>query len=50
MEEGNIHYKLCDDKETCSKIVEESGIDSEVLHILNRHVPVKVTKGERCKQ
>lgn len=45
-EEGNMYYKLRDDKATCCKILEEFGLDPEVSHIINGHVPVKVTKGE----
>ncbi len=45
-EEGNKYYKLRDDKETCCRILEEFGLDPEVSHIVNGHVPVKVTKGE----
>ncbi len=45
-EEGNLYYKLRDDKATCKRILEEFGLDPEVSHIVNGHVPVKVTKGE----
>lgn len=45
-EEGNLYYKLRDDQETCSRILEEFGLDPEVSHIINGHVPVKVAKGE----
>ncbi len=45
-EEGNLYYKLRDDKETCCRILEEFGLDPESSHIVNGHVPVKVTKGE----
>ncbi len=45
-EEGNMYYKLRDDKDTCCMILEEFGLDSEISHIVNGHVPVKVTKGE----
>ncbi len=45
-EEGNSYYKLRDDKDTCCRILKEFGLDPEVSHIVNGHVPVKVTKGE----
>jgi fructose-1,6-bisphosphatase-3 len=45
-EELNMYYKLRDDKETCCRVLEEFGLDPEVAHIINGHVPVKVTEGE----
>ncbi len=45
-EESNTYYKLRDDKDTSCKILEEFGLDPEVSHIVNGHVPVKVAKGE----
>ena len=45
-EESNKYYELRDDKETCCRILEEFGMDPESSHIINGHVPVKVTKGE----
>ena len=45
-EQGNMYYQLRDDKATCCKILEEFGLDPETSHIVNGHVPVKVTKGE----
>ena len=45
-EESNSYYKLRDDKETCCRILNEFGLDPEVSHIVNGHVPVKVGKGE----
>ena len=45
-EESNTYYKLRDDKDTCIRILKEFGLDPEVSHIINGHVPVKVTKGE----
>ncbi len=43
---GN-YYILCDDVDICEKILNEFGIDSERSHIINGHVPVKTTKGEK---
>jgi len=45
-EESNTYYKLRDDKETCCRILKEFGLDPEVSHIINGHVPVKVGKGQ----
>ena len=45
-EESNMYYKLRDDKEACCRILEEFGLDPEVSHIINGHIPVKVAKGE----
>ncbi|MDR2084046.1 MAG: fructose-1,6-bisphosphatase [Bacteroidales bacterium] len=40
------YYNYRDNKETCKMILEEFGLDPEVSHIVNGHVPVKVKKGE----
>ena len=45
-EESNMYYKLRDDPASCSRVLEEFGLDPEVSHIINGHVPVKVAKGE----
>jgi len=45
-EESNLYYKLRDDQGTINRILEEFGLDPEVSHIINGHVPVKVGKGE----
>jgi fructose-1,6-bisphosphatase-3 len=45
-EDSNTYYKLRDDQKTCERILEEFGLDPEVSHIVNGHVPVKVAKGE----
>ncbi len=45
-EERNPYYNLRDDQETCNRILAEFGLDPEVSHIINGHVPVKVSKGE----
>lgn len=42
----NTYYDLRDDKETCYRILKEFGLDPENSHIVNGHVPVKVSKGE----
>lgn len=45
-EESNMYYKLRDDRETSCRILEEFGLDPGVSHIINGHVPVRVSKGE----
>lgn len=45
-EESNMYYKLRDSKDSCCRILKEFGLDPEVSHIINGHVPVKVAKGE----
>jgi len=45
-EDRNKYYELRDDKDTCCRILEEFGLDPENSHIVNGHVPVKVSKGE----
>jgi fructose-1,6-bisphosphatase-3 len=45
-EESNTYYKLRDNKDSCCRILEEFGLDPEVSHIINGHVPVKVAMGE----
>ena len=45
-EEKNKYYSLRENKETCSMILEEFGLDPQKSHIINGHVPVKVKKGE----
>ena len=47
VEKRNAYYALRDTDETASKILAEFGLDPETGHIVNGHVPVKVTKGER---
>lgn len=45
-EESNMYYKLRDSKESCCRILKEFGLDPDVSHIINGHVPVKVAMGE----
>ncbi|WP_066630669.1 fructose-bisphosphatase class III [Labilibacter marinus] len=45
-EESNTYYKLRDNKDSCSRILHEFGLDPGISHIINGHVPVKVKKGE----
>jgi fructose-1,6-bisphosphatase-3 len=45
-EEKNAYYHLCNEEEICSLILEEFGLPSEKGHIINGHVPVRVSDGE----
>ncbi len=42
----NAYYKLYDQEEICNKIIREFGLDESHSHIINGHVPVRITKGE----
>jgi len=46
-EKRNAYYTLRDTEESACKILKEFGLDPENGRIINGHVPVKVTKGER---
>ncbi|MDR2451608.1 MAG: fructose-1,6-bisphosphatase [Candidatus Accumulibacter sp.] len=46
-EARNPYYQLRDTEETARRILAEFGLDPETGCIINGHVPVKVTKGER---
>ncbi|MFH5831176.1 fructose-1,6-bisphosphatase [Halalkalibaculum sp. DA3122] len=45
-EQMNPYYDYRGDEEVAVKILEEFGADTENGHIINGHVPVKVTRGE----
>ncbi|MDR0949118.1 MAG: fructose-1,6-bisphosphatase [Lachnospiraceae bacterium] len=45
-EEKNAYYHLCNEEEICSLILEEFGLSSQGGHIINGHVPVRVSEGE----
>jgi fructose-1,6-bisphosphatase-3 len=45
-EHKNNYYKLYENEEICNKIIEEFGLDVDYSHIINGHVPVRITKGE----
>ncbi len=45
-EERCPYYKYRDKEEICRMILENFGMDPENSHIINGHVPVKVSKGE----
>lgn len=42
----NPYYLYRDQEETCLRILEEFGLHGQGCHIINGHVPVKVTAGE----
>jgi len=45
-EKRNPYYEFRDQEDTARKILEEFGLDPKTAHIINGHVPVKVSKGE----
>jgi fructose-1,6-bisphosphatase-3 len=45
-ESRNAYYDLRDREDIARKILEEFGLDPDIGHIINGHVPVKVKKGE----
>jgi fructose-1,6-bisphosphatase-3 len=46
-EKRNAYYALRDSEEAACKILKEFGVNCSTGHIINGHVPVKVTKGEK---
>lgn len=42
----NYYYKYCNKESVCRKILEEFGLNPNISHIINGHVPVKTLKGE----
>jgi len=42
----NPYYKFRDKEETCNMILSGFGLDPNISHIINGHVPVKARKGE----
>jgi fructose-1,6-bisphosphatase-3 len=45
-EEKNPYYKFRDQEEVCKTILSDFGLDPDISHIINGHVPVKAIKGE----
>ena len=41
------YYTFRDDEQTCRNILKEFGLENEHSHIINGHVPVKTTRGEK---
>lgn len=45
-EVSNPYYTLRNEESICKRVLEDFGLDPENSHIINGHVPVKVSKGE----
>ena len=45
-EPADFYFDLIDDEKICNAILEEFGLDAKDGHIINGHVPVKVSQGE----
>lgn len=45
-EEKDPYYTFCEQEETCNRILREFELAQGFSHIINGHVPVKVSKGE----
>lgn len=46
VEKKNPYFKIEENEDVCNMIFEEFGLNPEVSHIINGHVPVKSKKGE----
>jgi fructose-1,6-bisphosphatase-3 len=46
VEKRNAYYVFRDQEETACRILQEFGVNPETGHIINGHVPVKVSRGE----
>lgn len=46
IEKKDPYFKLQESEEMCNLIFEEFGMNPEISHIINGHVPVKIKKGE----
>ncbi|MBQ8164895.1 MAG: fructose-1,6-bisphosphatase [Clostridia bacterium] len=46
-EKRNPYYLMRDNEAVCDEIMTDFGLDPSCSHIINGHVPVQVTKGER---
>lgn len=47
IEEKNPYYTYCETEESCRMILEEFGLNPNISHIVNGHMPVKTLKGEK---
>ncbi len=47
IEKNNSYYEFSKKSEYCDKIFKEFGMNPERAHIINGHIPVKVSKGEK---
>lgn len=45
-EQKNPYYSLLEEEEVVNRILEEFGVDSQIGHIINGHMPVELKKGE----
>ena len=45
-EVSNPYYALRNDEDVCKTVLKNFGLDADKSHIVNGHVPVKVSKGE----
>jgi fructose-1,6-bisphosphatase-3 len=45
-EKRNPYYTFREKEDVCKKILHDFGLNPEIAHIINGHVPVKVIKGE----
>lgn len=45
-EKKNPYYALLEEESVVNRILEEFGVDSEIGHIINGHMPVELKKGE----
>lgn len=45
-EHKNPYYTYCEKEETCNMILKEFGLNPNISHIVNGHMPVKTIKGE----
>ena len=45
-EKKGAYFELANDKETCCRILEEFGLNSENSRIINGHIPVRTLRGE----
>ena len=45
-EKKNHYFDLEDDETACNMIFKEFGLDPDVSHIINGHVPVRINEGE----
>ena len=46
-EEKGAYYTLRNSEEVCDRILDEFGVEGEHRHIINGHVPVRASKGEK---
>ena len=47
VEVKNPYYTYCENEDSCRMILEEFGLNPNISHIVNGHMPVKTLKGEK---